>query len=390
MKTYDVVIVGGGVVGSAAAYYLRKQGFKGTVALVEKDTSWQFGCTARSVGGLRQQFSTPENIALSTFGIRLVKNLKQEFGPEADVGFKEQGYLICASPEGLPVLEENHAVQIANGADNVLLGAEALATRFPWLVADGIAAGCFGRSNEGWVDPYMLAALFRKAAVAEGVELIQGEVVAITQEGNRVTGVTLASGEQLACGTLVNAAGAGAGKLAAMAGIALPVGPRKRYVYVIDCPAATDALRKAPLTVLPSGVYFRPEGRNFLSGLSPEEHEEPADLDWEVDHAWFEERIWPALAERVPLFEAIKVISAWVGHYDYNALDQNAVLGPHPELANFLFANGFSGHGLQQGPAAGNAIAELVIHGHYRTIDLTRFGYGRIARNEPLFEKNVI
>lgn len=390
MKRIDVVIVGGGVVGSAAAYYLRKQGFTGAVALIEKDTTWQFGCTARSVGGLRQQFSTPENIALSTFGIQLVKNLKQEFGPDADVGFKEQGYLICASPEGLPVLEENRAVQIANGADNVLLDGPALAERFPWLVADGIAAGCFGRSNEGWVDPYMLAALFRKAAVAEGVELIQGEVVAITQEANHVTGVTLASGEQVACGTLVNAAGAGAGKLAAMAGIALPVGPRKRYVYVIDCPAATDALRKAPLTVLPSGVYFRPEGRNFLSGLSPEEHEEPTDLDWEVDHAWFEERIWPSLAERVPLFEAIKVISAWVGHYDYNALDQNAVLGPHPELANFLFANGFSGHGLQQGPAAGNAIAELVIHGGYRAIDLTRFGYGRIARNEPLFEKNVI
>ena len=92
------------------------------------------------------------------------------------MGFKEQGYLICASDEGLPVLEENHAVQIAHGADNVLLEGQELAARFPWLVADGIAAGCFGLSNEGWVDPYMLAALFRKAAVAQGVELIQGEV----------------------------------------------------------------------------------------------------------------------------------------------------------------------------------------------------------------------
>ena len=390
MKTYDVVIVGGGVVGSAAAYYLRKQGFKGSVALVEKDTSWQFGCTARSVGGLRQQFSTAENIALSTFGINLVKTLQQEFGPDADVGFKEQGYLICASSEGLSVLQENHALQIAHGANNVLLDAEGLRERFPWLVTEGIAAACFGLSNEGWVDPYMLAALFRKAALAQGVDLIQGEVTTVTCAQDRITSVTLASGAEIACGTLVNAAGAGAGKLAAMAGIDLPVGPRKRYVYVIDCPAATEALRKAPLTVLPGGVYFRPEGRNFLSGLSPEENEEPADLDWEVDHAWFEDRIWPALAERVPLFEAIKVISAWVGHYDYNALDQNAVIGPHPQVANFLFANGFSGHGLQQGPAAGNAIAEFVVHGAFQTIDLARFGYARIARNEPLFEKNVI
>ena len=257
-------------------------------------------------------------------------------------------------------------------------------------MADGIAAGCFGLSNEGWVDPYMLAALFRKAAVARGVELVQGEAAGLTREGSRITGVTLASGEVLGCGILVNAAGTGAGALAAMAGIALPVGPRKRYVYVIDCPSATEALHKAPLTVLPGGVYFRPEGRNFISGLSPEEHEEPAEFGWDVDHAWFEERIWPVLAERVPLFEALKVTSSWTGHYDYNALDQNAVIGPHPEVRNFLFANGFSGHGLQQGPATGRAIAELVIEGAYLTIDLTRFGYERIMRKEPLYEKNVI
>jgi glycine/D-amino acid oxidase-like deaminating enzyme len=390
MKAYDVVIVGGGVVGSASAHYLRKNGFKGSIALIEKDTSWAQGCTARSVGGLRQQFSTPENIHLSKFGVTLVKNLQQEFGPDADIGFKEQGYLICASPEGLPILAENHAVQIANGADNVLLRGDELAARFPWLVTEGIAAGCFGLSGEGWVDPYMFAALFRKSAIAKGVELIQGEVMGVTREGQRITGVTLASGEPISCGTLVNAAGTGAGALAAMAGIDLPVGPRKRYVYVLDCPAATEALHKAPLTVIPGGVYFRPEGRNFLAGLSPEEHQEPDNLDWEVDYTWFEENIWPALAERVPLFEAIKVISAWVGHYDYNALDQNAVIGPHPEVTNFLFANGFSGHGLQQGPAAGNAISELVIDGRYKTIDLARFGFERIRNNQPLFEKNVI
>ena len=390
MTHFDIVIVGGGVVGSASAYYLKKHGFPGSIAMIEKDTTWAWGATARSAGGLRQQFPTPENIALSSFGIRLVKGLTQEFGPGADVGFKEQGYLICASEDGAPVLKENHAVQIANGADNAVLSGAELATRFPWLVPDGIAAGCLGLSNEGWVDPYMLAGLFRKAALAQGVELIAGEVTDVTCTGAHVSGVTLASGAAISCGSLVNAAGTGAGALAGLAGIALPVGPRKRYVYVIDCPAATEALHKAPLTVLPSGVYFRPEGRNFIAGLSPEEHEEPADLDWEVDHAWFEERIWPMLAESVPLFEAIKVVSAWVGHYDYNALDQNAVIGPHPEIRNFFFANGFSGHGLQQGPAAGNAIAELIIHGGYRTIDLTRFGYDRIARNEPLFEKNVI
>lgn len=385
-----MVIVGGGVVGSASAYYLRKLGFSGSIAILDKDTTWQWGCTARSAGGLRQQFSTPENIALSTFGLGVVRGLREEFGPEADVSFREQGYLILASEAGLPILEENHRIQIAHGADNALLRGTELSERFAWLVADGLAAGCFGLSGEGWVDPYLLAALFRKAAMARGVELIQAEVTEVSRKGPRIVAIGLSSGEAMGCGVLVNAAGTGAGQLAAMAGIDLPVGPRKRYVYVLDCPAATEALHRAPLTVEPGGVYFRPEGRNFLCGLSPDAQDEPQVFDWEVDYSWFEERIWPVLAERVPLFEAVKVISAWTGHYDYNALDQNAVIGPHPEIGNFLFANGYSGHGLQQGPASGNAIAELIVHGGYRTIDLTRFGYERILRNAPLFEKNVI
>ncbi len=375
------------MVGSATAYYLRKNGFAGTVAIVEKDTTYQFGCTGRSLGGIRQQFSTPENIELSKFGLKLIRGLKVEFGPDADVSFHENGYLIMASESGLPILEENHRTQMASGADNVILKGSDLTARFSWLMGEGVAGACFGLSGEGWLDPYSLMTLLRKAAVAKGVRIIPQEVTGILDKASKVT---LSNGETLACSHLVNAAGTAAGHVAGLAGIPLPVGPRKRYVYLLDCPRATEALHAAPLTVEPTGVYFRPEGRNFLTGLSPEEHEEPADMNWDVDYTFFEERIWPVLAERVPQFETIKVINAWVGQYDYNALDQNAVLGAHPELRNFYFANGFSGHGLQQGPAVGNAIAELIMHGTYRTIDLTRFGYGRIARNEPLFEKNVI
>ncbi len=375
------------MVGSATAYYLRKNGFAGTVAIIEKDTTYQFGCTGRSLGGIRQQFSTPENIELSKFGLKLIRGLKAEFGPDADVSFHENGYLIMASESGLPILEENHRTQMASGADNVILKGSDLTARFSWLMGEGVAGACFGLSGEGWLDPYSLMTLLRKAAVAKGVRIIPQEVTGILDKASKVT---LSNGETLACSHLVNAAGTAAGHVAGLAGIPLPVGPRKRYVYLLDCPRATEALHAAPLTVEPTGVYFRPEGRNFLTGLSPEEHEEPADMNWDVDYTFFEERIWPVLAERVPQFETIKVINAWVGQYDYNAFDQNAVLGAHPELRNFYFANGFSGHGLQQGPAVGNAIAELIMHGTYRTIDLTRFGYGRIARNEPLFEKNVI
>jgi FAD-dependent oxidoreductase domain-containing protein 1 len=217
--------------------------------------------------------------------------------------------------------------------------------------------------------------------------LISAEVTGIDLKASEIK---LSNGERIFAGHIVNAAGYSAGTIAAMAGIPLPVGPRKRYVYVIDCPTAPPLLAKAPLTVDPSGVYMRPEGKHFICGLSPEEHEEPADLSWDVDYAWFDERIWPVLAARIPAFEAIKVINAWVGLYDYNALDQNGIIGRHPEHANFYFANGFSGHGLQQGPATGNAIAELIVHGQYSTIDLTRLGYERIAANAPLAERVVI
>jgi|RhiMetdeSRZDD1v2_1073273.scaffolds.fasta_scaffold343347_1 FAD-dependent oxidoreductase domain-containing protein 1 len=389
-RQYDVAIVGGGVVGSAVAYYLEKHGFGGSVAIVEKDTTYANSCTARSAGGIRQQFSTPENIALSRFGLKLIRDLKSEFGSEADVSFREQGYLILASPEGLPVLNANHALQFAEGADNIILTPADLAARFPWIVSDGLGGGCFGLSGEGWLDPYSLMTLFRKAATAKGAEILAGEVAAIIRDEGTVAAIALGDGERIGVGALVNAAGAGAGMLAALAGIALPVNPRKRYVYVLDCPSASEALHRAPLTVDPSGIYFRPEGKHFICGLSPEEQDEPKMLDWEVDYGWFEERIWPGLAARVPAFEAVKVINAWVGHYDYNSFDQNAVIGRHPELVNFYFANGFSGHGLQQAPAAGNAIAELITLGEYRAIDLSRFGYERIAAATPLYEQNVI
>jgi len=386
----DVVIVGGAVVGSATAYYLKKLGFSGSVMVVEQDLSLADSCTARSAGGIRQQFSTPENIALSQFGLGLIRNLKEEFGPDADVGFHEQGYLMLASAAGLPVLQSNIAIQKVHGAPTLLLDPQALEARFPWLVTEGLAGGAFGPEGEGWLDPYSLASLLRRAARDKGAQWREARVTGIETAGDRVTAVGLADGSRIDCGVLVNAAGAGAGAVARLAGIDLPVSPRKRYVYVLDCRDPGEALRKSPLIVDISGFWFRPEGQQFICGLSPAESEEPPAEGDEVDYDWFEDRIWPALAERIPAMEAIKVTNAWVGRYDYNSLDQNAVLGRHPEVGNFYFANGFSGHGLQQAPGAGNAIAELIIDGSYRTIDLARFGYERITARRPLKEANVI
>ncbi len=388
--TADVVIVGGAVVGSATAYYLRQNGFTGSIAVVERDMSFARCCTALSLGGIRQQFSTPENILLSQFGLDLLERLTDAFGPQADAGFKSQGYLILASEAGRAVLESNVATQQEMGAGTVLLDAYEIERRFPWISCEGIAAGSFGTSREGWLDPYALMSLLRRAAQRAGAEWINDEVTGIERQGGRVSAVELAGGWRIACGAIVNAAGANAGTVAAMAGIALPVEPRKRSVFVFDCREATDQMYRGPLTVDVSGAYVRPEGRQFICGISPDKAGEPDVVDWEVDYPVFEETIWPVLAERIAMFEAIKVSNAWVGHYDYNTLDQNGIIGAHPEVGNFYFGNGFSGHGLQQAPATGNAIAELITGGAFKTIDLTRFGYERIAAGVPLGEVNVI
>ncbi len=388
MSHYDVVIVGGAVIGSAVAYFLSHEaGFDGRIAVVERDPGYADTATARSAGGLRQQFSTPENIEMSLFGLSFVRSLKERFGEDADVSFREKGYMLLASEDGAPVLEANVARQKAHGADIVLLDPDDLAKRFPWLSLEGIAAGALGLTGEGWLDPFSLMSLMRKAAQARGVDYITGEVTGVALDGGRVSGVRLADGREIGCGALVNAAGPNAGRVAALMGVALPVEPRKRYVFVFDC---REQLPETPLVVAPSGIYFRREGAHYVGGMSPAAGQEPATDDLEVDYGWFDSEIWPRLAERVPAFEAIKMTGAWAGFYDYNTLDQNAVIGVHQRIANLYLANGFSGHGLQQAPAAGRAVTELIVHGRFTSIDLTRFGYERIERNEPIREANVI
>ncbi|MGB3502955.1 MAG: FAD-binding oxidoreductase [Mesorhizobium sp.] len=387
--TYDIIIIGGAIVGSSVAWGLREEGFDGSIALIERDASFAHACTTLSCASIRQQFSIAENIRLSQFTLGLFRRLKDEFGDDADIGFREKGYLILATPEGEPILRANHQVQMAEQTDIVLEDAAAIHRRFPWLSTDGLAAGAYGRSGEGWFDAHAYLQLFRRALKSRNVDSISGAVSTIERRGDSVTAVMLDDGRRLNAGAVVNAAGANAGRVAALAGISLPVEPRKRSVFVFE---ARDRFDDMPLIVDPSGVYVRPEGSVYITGgAEPEEGDGPADEnDFEPRWELFEETIWPVLAERIPAFEAIKMTRAWAGHYDYNTLDQNAVIGRHPEVENFIFANGFSGHGLQQAPAVGRAIAELVCHGSYRDIDCSAFGYERIVENRPYRELNVI
>jgi glycine/D-amino acid oxidase-like deaminating enzyme len=387
-ETYDVVIVGGAAVGSSTAYFLTHDlGFAGSIAVIERDPTYAHAATTLSAASIRQQFSTPENIRMSRFGVAFFRDLKARFGIDADVAFRERGYLLLAGESGAETLKANHAVQTAEGADIALLERGEMAKKFPWLETSDLSLGAFGRTGEGWFDAHSLLTLLRTAARQKGTRYIHGEVTGVLREGARVTGVTLGNGERIACATLVNAAGPQAGDVAALAGLALPVEPRKRSVFVVAC---RTALPRMPLMVDPGGVWIRPEGEMYICGVSPPEENDPRAHDFEVDYPQFDDVVWPALARRIPAMEALKLRRAWAGHYDYNTFDQNAVIGRHPEIENFIFANGFSGHGLQQSPATGRAVAELIARQRFISLDLSIFGYERVMTGRAVRELNVI
>ncbi|CAL1169406.1 unnamed protein product [Cladocopium goreaui] len=410
LRQCDVAIVGGGVIGASVALHLAAAGLgEKRVVVFESDASYARASAPRSAGGIRQQFSLPVNVALSLYGIDFLKQglkkLCQGVDVDADVQFKEHGYLLLATPEGEAVLRENNAVQHAAGASWIrLMDPGELNTRFSWLCTDGVALGSFGESNEGYFDPWALLQAMRKAAMARGVEFIEQPVKGFSMSGGRIEGLHLGDGATVHAGTVVNAAGAFGGKMVQMCGdvTPLPVVPRKRCMFMFHVgqeassdghfPRPTD---DTPLTIDSSGAYFRSEGSRgrFLCGVAPRPEDDHDCEDYEavdfVDHELFEEVIWPALAERAPALEAIKLESSWAGLYEYNTLDQNGVVGWHPDVPNLMIACGFSGHGLQQAPGVGCAVAELLSLGGYKSIDLSILGYDRICRNEPVLERGI-
>jgi sarcosine oxidase len=388
---YDVVLVGGGVVGSSIAYFLASNtSFDGSILVVEKDRGYSRCSTGLSAGGLRQQFSTPENIKLSQFGAHFLKHLPEYLQVDdqpPDAFFVQGGYLFLATQEGLLTLKENLAIQQTIVDDLVFLDPHQLKQRFPWLNVTDLAAGTLGLANEGWLDANSLMQALIAKAKSLGVTFIEDEVVDLQREGNSIVSVMLKHGEPIKVGTLVNAAGPAAAGIAAMAGVNLPVRCRKRCVFQFNTESPVSGL---PMLIDPSGVYVRPEGDSYICGVSPPADQDPDCGDFIIDDALFEETIWPTLANRVPLFERLRQVGSWAGHYAYNIHDQNAIVGFHPVVKNLMFANGFSGHGLQQAPGVGRAVAELIGQGSFQSIDLSRFAFERFERGELLFEKNVV
>lgn len=391
--SYDVVIVGGAIMGSAVAWFLTELGFDGRVLVVDRDMSFERTATATSTSCIRQQFSTALNIRISQFGAEFITNLRQFLGGDPrvpEIGIRNFGYLYLADNAAFADdLCARAAVQLAEGAATRLLSPSEIAEEYPFYALDDIVLGSINTENEGYFDSMAVFEWLRRQAAERGVTYVENEVVGIDVAGGRVQSVTLASGERIACGQVVNAAGPRAGAVAALAGVALPVEPRKRYSWVFKAETPLD--RDLPLTIDPSGLHVRENGGGTYQAGGHFGDDPAVDFDdFEMDHGLWEAEVWPLLAARIPQFEAIKLTHSWVGHYEMNTFDHNAVLGPHPEVGNLLFINGFSGHGLQQAPAMGRGLAEWLCFGEYRSLDLRGFHYDRLLSGAPQVEKAVI
>ncbi len=392
-KSYDVVIVGGAMYGSSVAWWLSENAdFNGSVLVVERDPTYEWTSTAHTNSCMRQQFSRPLNISISQFAADFVKNFRSYMGGDdrvPDVVLQSYGYLYLADNDAFAqTLREGQAIQEKNGAGTKHLSADEIKAAYPFFNMDDILAGNHNLIDEGYFDGNTLFDWWKRSARERGVEYIHNSVVAMDRQGDKIASVTLDSGEVIACGTVVNCSGPRAVLTSRMAGIEIPVEPRKRYTFIFEAAEPLD--RDLPLTIDPSGVHMRTDGAYYLAGCPPDDDPAVDYDDFMQDHSIWEEKVWPVLAHRVPSFERIKLRQSWAGHYAYNTFDQNAIIGPHPEVTNFVFVNGFSGHGFQQSPAMGRGVAEIIATGAYQTLDLTPFSFERIAKGEPFDEKAVI
>ena len=394
-KSYDVVVVGGAMLGSSVAWFLSTNtSFKGSILVIEKDPTYKFSSTAHTNSCIRQQFSTEINVKISQFGADFIKNFREYMGGDERVPivpFQSFGYMYLADNlEFAETLQQAQIIQKKSGAGTKYMLADEIKRDYPFYMLDDIIGGNHNLIDEGYFDGNTLFDWWKRSARERGAEYITNEAISMQKniKGNSVKTITLKSGEVISVGQVVNASGPRARFTAQMAGIEIPVEPRKRYTFVFDAEHTLNC--DLPLTIDPSGIHMRSEGTYYLAGCAP-------DLDLAVDynnfiedHSIWQEKVWPIIANRIPQFESIKLINSWAGHYAFNTLDQNAIIGAHTEVENFMFVNGFSGHGFQQSPAMGRGLSELITYGEYRSLDLSPFSYARIENNEPFVEKAVI
>ncbi|MCL6597714.1 MAG: FAD-binding oxidoreductase [Alicyclobacillus macrosporangiidus] len=384
----DVIIAGGGVVGSSIAYNLMADGFTGRVVIFERDPVYEHASTPRSAGGIRQVFSTEVNVRMSQYGLEVFQRFEEDMavgGEAARIDFKRRGYLFLLNDRMLAAMGNQLTLLRRLGVRVEVLTPQETKSLIPELRVDDLAASVYS-PDDGYMDPYSVMQAYIRKAKSLGVEYVRGQVAALMRdEQGRMAGVRLESGEVWRAPVVVNACGAWSGDLSRTIGVDLPVAPLPQQVFCVD--PGEPIQTPLPLTVDISGVYFRHEGRKVIAGRG-EVGAFRYDLGWQ--RATFEQKIWPFLAERCPNFERLKLERGWAGLYDYNPIDHNGIIGGYTDIPGYYVATGFSGHGLQHAPAAGKAVSELIRLGRLETLDVSALSPERFRVGQLVVEDAII
>ena len=387
-KVYDVIIIGGGIMGSATAYYLISADPKLKIAVVERDPTYAQASTTLSMANVRTQFSLKENVQISQYTTHILKSFEEDMVVNEEspkIYFRQEGNLFLVAAEAEEAARRALTMQTQLGCRVEWWTNQQIKEHYPLYEPQPFVGGTYG-PDDGYFDAYAVLMAYRAKSRSLGVNHLKDEVVTISTSKKRVTGVQSADHGLLAAARVINCAGAWAADVAKTAGIDLPVVPVKRQVFVLDTAFKFD--KPLPLTILPSGLYFRSEtGGLILLGKSMED--DPIGFSFSWDEQRFINHLWPELAEFVPKFDRLKVVRGWAGLYAVNTLDGNAILGQWPEINGMYLANGFSGHGLQQGPAVGRYLSELILEKPV-SLDLSIFTPQRILDKRALSESELV
>ncbi|HWW60278.1 MAG TPA: FAD-binding oxidoreductase [Thermoanaerobaculia bacterium] len=404
---FDLIIIGGGIIGGSTLYHLAQLGYQGRVLVLEREDALSKGSTALSAGGFRNIWTTPINMKLTSYSIRKLASFREEL--DWPIGFDQRGYLFCQYEENFERAKEFGRQWEENGVRIEFLSPAEVEQKVPGLRAGidhidpevnevlrmrPIAGGVFGPDCGSFDPSQATQGYFERGIEAFGgrAELrLRTSVKRLHIENGAYRGVELEDGTVIESEKVMVAAGAWTNQLMEISGLVgsdlPPVVPLKRMLYITNFPPI-DGFDRIPMTIIDYGIYFRPEGPNLLIGRADPETEPGFDI--QADAQYYEEQINYYMQERVPGMERCRLMSMWGGLYDTNKIDHNAVLGEHPHYKGLLFATGFSGHGAMEAPAAGLAMAELAMYGEYRTLDCGPLSIERFWEGKPIHETIVI